>query len=115
MKSMNLNSKIASLCHFGYICFLSSFFIVFIFRSEVIYILDQVVESTEVKVNTTPWDEGLSEEVEIEKKQTFMADIFIGRTKVHKSMNEKILITLIAYESDRLPVYLEVQSPPPRS
>jgi hypothetical protein len=84
----------------------------FLFRNELAYIIEHTIESVHLGVNYELWDD-FSSEIEMEKQEVILADVFTDHLKGSLSLEEPLIKNPIASQGNALSVYLEVLSPPP--
>jgi len=113
MRVIKLHKTISSLSHMWKISFMCYFFVFFIFRNDFGYLLQQAIDYTQMSVNYDLWDDGLSSEVELEKQEVILSDIFSGHLQASLFVEEQTIKNPIACCCNVLSVYLEVLSPPP--
>ena len=115
MRATNLHSIVTNRVRLWNLSFVCCFVVFFLFRNEFVYILEHAIESVHLGVNYELWDDDLSAEIEIEKQEVILSDVFIDHLKTSVFLEEPLIKNPITSPGNALSVYLEVLSPPPWS
>ncbi len=113
MRATKFHSIFSFLFRLWNLSFVCCFVVFFLFRNEFIYIIEQAIESVHLGVNYELWDDDLSSEIEVEKQEVILSDVFTDHLKTALVVKEQLTNNTITSQGNALSVYLEVLSPPP--
>lgn len=114
MRATNLHSSGSFLVRLWNLSFLCCFFVFFLFRNEVAYTVEHLIESAHLGMNYELGDD-FSSEIEIEKQEVILSNVFASQLKASLFIEEQLIKNSITSQGNVLSAYLEVHSPPPWS